>query len=186
MDIRFGFDWVLLIVFIAILIYTMRVIAREKDTAIKNGVMRTLGELSFLTPPWWDLTSNENDTLIFERTDTRYDWKGSFSKLSTPLKNDFDLREKFIEIIKSKNLLLDEIHAFAPLEKIHEEHRVLHIESTGTVSGIERVYYDAYLIYQEEQNQLYYFESLSSVLNGMVEGPYFEEASKNFKWTKVD
>lgn len=183
MNINFGWDWVFLILLLLTLIYTMRVIKNEKNKAIKNGVPYPLGDLILTCPPWWTLTSTDERALTFERTDTRYDWKGSFTLLDESAAN-LDLHQKFISIIQDKKLFLDEIHVFAPHEYEHQSHRILHIESTGTMNAIERVYYDAYLVYQPSDYKLYYFESLSSVLNGMVEGPYFEEASKNFKWTK--
>ncbi len=180
MNIEFGFDWLLFILFIAGLIYTMKIIKSEKDVVLKNGKSFKLGEIEILTPPWWSATTNTEDKLIFERTDTRYDWRGTFEKLALPSET-FDLQQYFVSLIQTKKLELDEIHAFTPAESLHEDHRVLHIESTATQNGIERIYYDAYLILSSDQANLYYFESLSSVLNGMVEGPYFEGAAKTFK-----
>lgn len=180
MDIHFGLDWLLFILFIAALIYTMKIIRSEKDVALKNGKAFKIGHIEILTPPWWSATTQTSESLIFERTDTRYDWRGSFEKLQTPSEK-FNLQEYFVDLIKEKKLELDEIHAFTPAESEHEGHRVLHIESTATQRGIERMYYDAYLILSADEENLYYFESLSSVLNGMVEGPYFEEAAKTFK-----
>lgn len=180
MNIEFGLDWVLLVCFLAGLGYTMKIIKSESDVVLKNGKRYQLGHIELLTPPWWSATTHTEDKLVFERTDTRYEWRGTFEKLTVP-NTEFNLQEFFVELIQSKQLELDEIHAFTPAEFEYEGHRVLHIESTATEGGIERIYYDAYLVLSRDGENLYYFESLSSVLNGMVEGPYFEEASKTFK-----
>ncbi len=180
MNIEFGLDWVVLICFLAGLVYTMKIIKSESDLVLKNGVFHRLGEIELLTPPWWSATTHSEDKLVFERTDTRYDWRGSFEKLQVP-SGEFNLQEFFVKLIQAKELELDEIHAFTPAESEHEGHRVLHIESTATARGIERMYYDAYLVLSLDGMNLYYFESLSSVLNGMVEGPYFEGAAKTFR-----
>jgi len=180
MNINFGFDWVILILFLAALIYTMKVIKSEKNKVLKDGVLFKLGNIELLVPPWWSATTNTSEELIFERTDTRYDWKGTFKCLAPPAE-PLDLQQYFIDLIKEKKLLLDESHAYTPAETLHLDHRILHIESTATFEGVERVYYDAYLAFEPTARQLYYFESLSSVLNGMIEGPYFEGAAKEFK-----
>ena len=65
MNINFGFDWVILILFIAALIYTMKVIRSEKNTVLKNGVRHTLGNIEFLIPPWWSATTSTTQELIF-------------------------------------------------------------------------------------------------------------------------
>ena len=51
---------------------------------------------------------------------------------------------------------------------------MVRLEGTATADRAERLYYDAFLIRNLKTGSFLYAESKSSILNGLVEGPYFE------------
>ena len=53
-------------------------------------------------------------------------------------------------------------------------YEMVRLEGTATADRKERLYYDAFLIREIKSGFYLYAESKSSVLNGLVEGPYFE------------
>ena len=52
---------------------------------------------------------------------------------------------------------------------------MVRLEGTATQEQTERLYYDAFLVREIKSGHYLYAESKSSILNGLVEGPYFEE-----------
>ena len=52
---------------------------------------------------------------------------------------------------------------------------IVRIEGTATQQGTERCYFDAFLFRDHKRGEVLFASSHSSVLNGLVEGPYFEE-----------
>ena len=58
--------------------------------------------------------------------------------------------------------------------------QAVHLEGSATEEEGEgeRIYFDAYLVHHPEKKCVLYAESKSTILNGPVEGPYFEECLK--------
>lgn len=172
------------------LIYLMIVIKEEKAAYKDNAISMSLHQFTFEIPSWWTQTgeATNKDKFVFERTDTRYEWKSIFL-----WNKNYDetklIQEQMVEIIKEKKLELDrdatiilnpsdfEDHEEVKMEKA----QIVRVEGTGTYDEVDRVYYDAYLIRDLKNKSWIYCESKSSILNGMLEGPYFEEAMNNFK-----
>jgi hypothetical protein len=181
------FDWIILFLFILFLGYAMFAIKREMNNFDKDAVPFELGPFCFPIPRWWSIKEQENLKVIFERQDTRYDWFARYQVFEdqTPEK---ELPELLIAIIKEKDILFDEQNSWIMNPSDYKEHplvknnkgELVHIEGTATQNGIERLYYDVTLIRDYEQKLLVLCESQSSVLNGLVEGPFFEESLKRF------
>lgn len=182
MDVKTIIEWLALVLLILAGIYTAYVIKTEKKTYLKNAKRKDFFEFTLLVPHWWgEVESIDQNTLTFKRLDTRYEWQATFHWLqSTP---DQDIYELYKERINERKILFDEEHAV-----IHNPHSFLEnplikeglyemvrLEGTATEDRSERLYYDAFLIRNLKTGQYMFAESKSSVLNGLVEGPYFEE-----------
>lgn len=179
-------EWGLLALFFLGLIYTMIVIREEKQSYQDSAVAFTFKKLQLLLPSWWTKTSEQEDQVCFERTDTRYDWKATLNYLPFGPEELNDLpsiEESFLAIIKNKELLFDEVNSVVHTPSDFSEHplvvsgewEIVRLEGTASEKMIERLYYDAYMIRDHGDKAHYFCESRSSVLNGLVEGPYFEE-----------
>ena len=59
-----------------------------------------------------------------------------------------------------------------------QEHfqEMIRVEGKASENVVERIYYDIYMMRAQNDQGYFIFESKSSVLNGLVEGPYFEES----------
>jgi hypothetical protein len=52
---------------------------------------------------------------------------------------------------------------------------IVRVEGKASQNVVDRIYYDIYIMRALNDQGYFIFESWSSVLNGLVEGPYFEE-----------
>ncbi len=184
------FEWSALVIFILGMIYAAYVIKNEKRTFLETAVPLTFKHFDFHIPSWWTNTSKEDAVLVFERTDTYYDWKAHFRWLPF---NDGDeqkeLKTAFAEIIKDKNIVFDSDTSVIKNPSDFQSHQIfqdeepdmIRVEGTATQDQQERIYYDAFLIRDKKQKGFLFCESRSSILNGMLEGPYFEEVLLNAK-----
>jgi len=175
------FWWTLLILVLAFAIYAALVIKNEKVEALSTGKKLLFHGFEFNIPRWWTMTTEEDNKLVFERTDTRYDWKSKFHWVPNP---SGDLQDTFEKMATKRNLIFDEdtsiVQAPSMLVEIHQQGiEALRIEGTATEDSEHRVYYDAFII-QGDKGHLY-LESRSSILNGLLEGPFFEQTISKIK-----
>lgn len=184
------FEWSVLFILIIGLIYAAYVIKNEKRTYLETAIPLSFKHFDFKIPSWWTNTSSEEDVLVFERTDTYYDWKAHFRWF--PFKDgdeSKELKTAFAEIIKDKQIVFDSDTSVIknPSDfKVHkifqdEEPDMIRVEGTATQDMQDRIYYDAFLIRDKKQKGFLFCESRSSILNGMLEGPYFEEVLLSVK-----
>lgn len=188
------FDWVILALLILGAIYTMLIIGKEKKTFKDEAYELQFGNLTLPVPRWWTQTnerSQENGEawIKFERTDTRYDWFATFQYIpgghETPLEellaHKLDLEEisydeSEVQIETDSRVLFRD-----PEAKIHFQ-EVIRVEGTATQKIIERIYYDIYIVRGLNEDGYFIFESRSSVLNGSLEGPFFEECISELRF----
>lgn len=178
-------DWIVLTLIIVLLIYTMIVIREEKRSYQESAITYQLGPITFPTPSWWGLIEQNERKLIFKRTDTRYDWQAHLYWVEENWEetSKLTLEEYFTSLLKDRELEFDEINSVIHSPEDFKDHplvvagdwEICRVEGTASKAVIERVYYDAYLIRDHQLKRHLYCESESSVLNGLVEGPYFEE-----------
>lgn len=177
------FAWLFVLIALLALAYTMKAIKKEKEIFIDNAVMVEFGPYTLQVPSWWSITQQNENYLRFERSDTRYDWFAIF-KLSELEESSLSIVEEFTSEIHDRKLLFDSdagiIHEPDSM-KCHalENAEVARVEGTATQDGVERIYYDALLARDHDLNKRLWAESRSSVLNGLVEGPYFEYVIQN-------
>lgn len=190
-DFKSIIEWAVLAILLIAGIYTAFVIKNEKSQYIKNAKKINFFEFSLFIPHWWGLVeTNSDQTIAFKRLDTRYDWQATFSWF--PQGSDKDIIELYKEHINERKILFDEEnaiihnpHSFIENDIIKSGHyEMVRLEGTATEDRSERLYYDAFLIRNLKTKAYMYAESKSSVLNGLVEGPYFEEVMLRIE--KVD
>lgn len=160
----------------------MRVIKNEKRNYLENAQEIFFKNFKLVTPRWWSLVdTGSEDEICFKRLDTRYDWEARF--IWNTSASDKNLIELFKEKIHDRKILFDEensvIHNpsdFVEKDLIKSgEYEMLRLEGTATADRQDRLYYDAFIVRHIKQGHYLYAESKSSILNGLVEGPYFEE-----------
>lgn len=176
------FDWVILLLLLGAALYTLKIVRQESTDFIDESFEVEFAKLNLPIPRWWSITRQENHLIQFERTDTRYDWYARFefhpghNEISLPdiLQNkieseelDYDKDDVVIET-NSQHLFKD-----ADTQKYFTE--VIRVEGKASQRIEDRVYFDMYLFRNKTENGYYLCESRSSVLNGLVEGPFFEE-----------
>ncbi len=174
-------EWSFFVLFILVLAYTAIVIGNEKTSYLDEAQYFLFHKLNLPIPKWWTQIKKEKTLWIFERSDTHYDWYASFELL------DFDetpIAQLAINYLTEQKVKLDpppeaqieenSSHLFKDKTLASAVSEFIRIEGTATQDEQERIYID--LILFKFENQIYRFKSQSSVLNGSVEGPYFEEA----------
>ncbi len=182
-------SWTLLGLFLLSLLYTLVVVLEEKDSFLENAKDFSFKQFSFKIPSWWGLVANEDDLIRWERTDTRYDWAATL-KWEGNLNKDITIEEDFKNRIEELEMVFDldssDILMPGDFKKREEvqagDLEMVRIEGTATQKGTERCYLDAFLIRDHRRQECLFATSLSSVLNGVVEGPYFEEMMLNLTW----
>lgn len=174
--------WSIVIALLGAGFYTMKVIGEEKSSFKDDSYQVTFGNLRLLIPNWWSITHQSDHEIRFERTDTRYDWYAVFRYC--PAHDGKDLPRLLEEKLNLEEMEFDEDVVFETDSRVLfrdtrvQEHfqEVIRVEGKGSQKITERFYYDLYLMRTQNDPGYFIFESRSSVLNGLLEGPYFEES----------
>ncbi len=185
MTFRTVVEWLAFFLLMGLGIYTLRVIKNEKTNYLKHAKKIIFKNFILLVPTWWgEVPQDNDDEICFKRLDTNYDWQASFKWFEET--SEKDIIELFKEKIVERKILFDEENSVIhnpsdfqdkPLIK-SGEFEMVRVEGTATTDRYERLYYDAFLIRHLKSGHYLYAESVSSVLNGLVEGPYFEEVMR--------
>ena len=174
-------DWLILISLIIAAIYTAKVIGEEKSTFKEDSYLVTFDHLKLMIPNWWSITQQDELFLRFERTDTRYDWYAQFRYIP---EDSRPLPDILKDVLNAQKIEFDEDVVFETDSRVlfrdsrvqQEFQEIIRVEGKASQDVEERIYYDIYLTRRLEDSGYFVFESKSSVLNGSVEGPYFEES----------
>ncbi|MGE3609236.1 MAG: hypothetical protein AB7I27_06575 [Bacteriovoracaceae bacterium] len=175
-------DWLILIVMIGAAIYTMKVIGQEKSTFKDEAYEVQFGNFKLMIPAWWTLTEQSSTRLKFERTDTRYDWFSTFEYF--PDHQDKTLPKLLEEKLDLEKIEFDQDVTFETDSRVVfrdskiQEHfqEMIRVEGMATQNIVDRIYYDIFIMRGLNDSGYFMFVSWSSVLNGSLEGPYFEES----------
>jgi hypothetical protein len=177
-----AFDWLVLATLIGLALYTLKIIGQEKSSFKQESYEVQFSDLALVIPNWWTLTSQTEHQLKFERTDTRYDWYALYTYFPNSEGKDMPklLEEKLnlegIEFDMDVVFETDSRVLFRD-DRIQEQFQeVIRVEGKASQRVVDRIYYDIYLMRRLNDDGYFIFESWSSVLNGLVEGPYFEES----------
>ncbi|WP_127718007.1 hypothetical protein [Halobacteriovorax sp. HLS] len=193
MDLSRLFEWTIFLGIILFAIYTMIAIREEKEAYVENAVEFEMKNFIFFIPSWWTRTSADEDEnyASFKRADTHYDWKAELQWFDEDSELEkLSIEEILINKLKDLKLMFDPEESHAGVPAVFEEFLpykegridIIHIEGTATEDMSERVYFDAYLIKDLINNSYLLAKSRSSILNGAVEGPYFEEVMRTFEF----
>jgi len=175
-------EWTILLVILAGAIYTLKIIGKEKSTFKDESYFVEFDRLSLMIPQWWSITKKDNQIIRFERTDTRYDWFAQFQYFPDHFNKSIpDLLEEKLNLEKIEFDMdvvfeTDSRVLFRDSEIQEYFQEVTRVEGKGSKNVVDRVYYDIYIAKGLNDQGYFIFESMSSVLNGLVEGPYFEES----------
>lgn len=176
------FEWLILLGLIGGAFYTLRIIGEEKSTFEDECYLVQFENLSLTIPDWWTIVKQTETLLRFERTDTRYDWYAHYSYF--PNHDNKPLPELLEEKLNSEQIEFDMDVVFETDSRVVfrdskiQEHfqEMIRVEGKASENGVDRIYYDIFLMRGINDSGYFIFESKSSVLNGLVEGPYFEES----------
>jgi hypothetical protein len=181
MTMRLIFEWLALILLMGLGVYTLWIIKNEQKVYIENARTVVFKKFKLFVPSWWgEIPTNSENELCFKRLDTRYEWEARF--IWSPQGEKIDLIELFKEHIEQRKILFDEDSSIIYNPSDFKEgaliksglYEMVRLEGTATADSQDRLYYDAFLIREIASGAFLYAESRSSVLNGLVEGPYFE------------
>lgn len=175
-------DWFILIAVLVGAVYTMRVVGKEKSSFKDESYELEFGEFFLMIPNWWTIVDQTSNLIRFERTDTRYDWHAIFSyfpnsknkSLPDLLSEKLDLEK--IEFDLDVTFETDSRVLFRDLKIQEHFQEIIRVEGKASQNVVDRIYYDIYVTRAQNDAGYFIFESWSSVLNGLVEGPYFEES----------
>jgi hypothetical protein len=176
------FEWFLLLTGLVGALYTLKIIGQERSTFREECYEVAFGRLSLMIPNWWTITEQTDQSLKFERTDTRYDWFARFQYFpdhqgkSVPQLLEDKLNLEVIEYDMDVVFETDSRVLFRDdqVQELFQE--VTRVEGQGSQNVVDRIYYDIYVMKALNDPGYFIFESRSSVLNGLLEGPYFEES----------
>lgn len=171
-----SFEWLILILLLIALAYAAWVIKNEKKNFLKNLIPYKIGPFFLQTPIWWSLKEQKENQIIFERKDSKYEWMALFSIIKSSNNN---LENLLIEFVKNKNIIFDPESSDISFKSNMFNLEMIEVGGTATENKIDRIYYDIAIL--RSNKEILICESKSSVLNGMVEGPYFEEILKRIK-----
>lgn len=174
-------EWSLLVGFILFLLYAVYAIFKEKKEFLNECYFVEYKGLQFPIPEWWTQEVIDQNTLHFYRSDTRYDWDAHFQWID---QDNTDLEKIFDQYIIDEEVQFDpEVivetnpsHLFLDSEIASKYSEFIRVEGMATQRKTERIYLDLVLFKIPGSSGYFKMQSLSSVLNGGVEGPYFESS----------
>jgi hypothetical protein len=164
-------EWIVVIIVLLLLGYVAHVIRKEKKYYLETAIPIKFKNFKLLIPSWWSIKTREENLIEYHRTDTYYDWRAKFLWIPfTHPSSKQTLEDIFASLIIERGIQFDVKEAI-----INEQDYSIRVEGTATQNLEHRIYFDALLVEDKHQNGYLYCESRSSILNGMLEGPYFED-----------
>lgn len=177
--------WTILGFILILALYTLFIIKKEQKSFKQEAQSFSLKHYQLFVPRWWgvDVRAPENDFIRFKRVDTRYDWYAYFcwknhsnSSLEKILQVHLD--EQDIVFDEDRKMIKNSVELIKDPELLNSITEFYRIEGTATQAEEDRLYLDYCLIKDKRFDGYFFAESKSSVLNGLVEGPFFEETLK--------
>lgn len=167
------YDWITFIFILAALIYTLFTIKNEKLFIRQHGYILQWGPFKFSCPPWWIIRENKLEKLLIVSKDSKLDW----SLLGTRIAGFANSRECLQYLLQQDQIRFDTPNS--PFELANQKIPHCRMEGMATIMSEDRRYID--IICLQFQQYYYVFKSESGVLQGLVEGPQFEEMLKSLK-----
>lgn len=183
-------DWIIFISIILVLIYTMIVIKDEKTSFRETAITKTFNHFAFDIPSWWGLVHEDSSDLRYQRLDTRYEWEAHFHfipeyEANKTIEDDFKERIQALRILfdPDSGVIMNPSDFKTHPQVINDRCTIVRVEGMATQDQTLRRYLDAFLIRDHYTRTAIFATSMSSILNGLVEGPYFEEVMLNYGFT---
>jgi hypothetical protein len=178
--------WIFLVIFLVLMIYTAYIVKNESHLVKKNQKIYFFHSLKMTVPSWWILDqthdSIRSDSWRFEHSSPS-DWHVSLQKISLG-SHEYSLLEFFRRWLTQYEFEPDNTDTFSeffsPLINLDQGWR---FEGSGTLQKEQRCYLDAVLFrLKNDPSHIFLFTSQSSILDGLVEGPYFDLMLKQLEW----
>lgn len=179
-------SWILLSLIMIALLYTALIIKREKKDYLKRAKLKKFFDYKLLIPPWWSSTEESPQHMRFERQDTHHNWIARFERKPCPPSLTSE------EIVQKECERMEIEFGPEPPEKTTDAHFIknhslrerlssqsIRLEGRAHQFQTERCYLDLVIVKQNHCPHYDLFYSRSSVLTGLIEGPYFEQVLKN-------
>lgn len=190
MDTKLIIEWSIFALIFLALIYTMIVIKEEKSSFKESATLKVFQGFQLMIPSWWGLKEESSTKLCYERLDTRYDWIANFEWFDSYDESQ-SIKEHFVSLTQNLQLIFDEDSSAIlmpsdfrnQIDVMNKRIDCVRVEGMATQYGTERKYVDLFLLRDLERKGFLFCTSISSILNGLVEGPYFEEVILNIKKT---
>jgi len=180
-------EWSVLVGLIVGLIWAAKSIMREKNSFLDESYPFQWGKITLPIARWWTKKILHPSEIIFYRADTHYEWKSHFLILEQAIEEKISLQEVEQQWENSNQILFDEHETTQTIRssdlfqntQINEQMEAfIRKEGTATKAEVERLYVDIIFFRLKNDTKTYQCSSISSVLNGSVEGPFFEESLK--------
>ena len=184
-------SWLILCSLIIALLYTALVVKNERSRYLKQGQWTVFGDYQLLIPPWWTPTLQSPQALSYARTDCPSDWHAHFERKScdpilqlqdiaqaecTRLQVQFD--PQLVETIADARFVLN------AKDRIPLAPSSLRLTGPAGQFSTERCHLDLLVIKHRHCPYYDLFYSWSSILYGLVEGPYFDEVLRGLRLLK--
>lgn len=174
---------IILVVVLLLLLYTAVVVKEEKKAFLENIRLLKLQDIRLAVPSWWQVKEKKSHSFLFHRTDTFYEWESLFEyRDQSESEERKSLEEVSRSYLEDNKIVMDTgaiiSHEMTCIENKNSFSSCYRIEGTATQDLENRLYIDLILLKMAHKNQVLLCLNKSSVLNGMIEGPYFEEVVK--------
>jgi hypothetical protein len=176
------YQWLFVIICLSLATYTAIVIKKEKSIYLIHAKDFPFVHFLLKIPSWWTFKEDCTSTRAsFYRSDTHYDWSAKFEWFSALSLKKIESLNILTKIIEEKGISFDEgILPFRPFDLNPFE--VIRMEGTATNNeDLSRLYYDIFILIDLNKEGYLVCESQSSVLNGLIEGPFFDEVIKRIE-----
>lgn len=180
--------WAILLIILLLGIYTLFIIKKEQNSFLKDARVFPIRHYKIYTANWWgvDAKGPNSDFIRFKRLDTDYDWHAYFcwknqseKKLEKILDNY--LSEQNIIFDEDQKIITNSLGLIKDPTLASSITEFFRMEGTATQNQEQRLYLDLCLIKDKRFEGYFFAESKSAILNGSVEGPFFEKTLKHLK-----
>ena len=180
---KYGFEWAIVIFVLLGLLYTLIVVREEHASFRDSAIPIDFHQFRFLIPSWWLPKRENSHQYSFERRDFHHDWK-AFLYWFDDSPDSLSLVERGRSFMRKEGIQFDADCSFVKNPKAkfegrpfqsHDKVEMVRIEGAATKAGIERKYIDIFVAKIRKQKGHLLAFSECGVLNGPLEGPYFEE-----------
>lgn len=178
-------EWTALVIVLLFLIYAAYQINREYQSYEEDARKVHWNGWTLLVPNWWTLKVEQPFYLEFQRSDTFYEWMAVAQKVDLTgnlqdCAKEFFLRQE-IQFDEDLQISQDPQVSLGNREQLLLQIKdFVRVEGMATEKNLERIYLDSCWIHLMN-GEVFHLYSYSSVLNGCLEGPYFEEVLKRLE-----